>query len=106
MELKKSPKANLENKRMLFIEIGLVVALVIVLAAFEYKTYEKNASFLDAEVQQVIEEEQIPVTLETPPRHPKLPRLLYFPMPLKSLKTISPLKTTLSLKQKMTLLLR
>ena len=74
MELKKSPKANLENKRMLFIEIGLVVALVIVLAAFEYKTYEKNASFLDAEVQQVIEEEQIPVTLETPPPPPETPQ--------------------------------
>jgi len=59
---------------MLFIEIGLVVALVIVLAAFEYKTYEKNASFLDAEVQQVIEEEQIPVTLETPPPPPETPQ--------------------------------
>ena len=59
---------------MLFIEIGLAVALVIVLAAFEYKTYEKNASFLDAEVQQVIEEEQIPVTLETPPPPPETPQ--------------------------------
>ncbi|MDD4919527.1 MAG: energy transducer TonB [Bacteroidales bacterium] len=74
MELKKSPKANLENKRMLFIEIGLVVALVVVLAAFEYKTYEKNASFIDAEVKQVIEEEQIPVTLETPPPPPETPQ--------------------------------
>ncbi|HBG53401.1 MAG TPA: energy transducer TonB [Rikenellaceae bacterium] len=74
MELKKSPKANLENKRMLFIEIGLVVALVVVLAAFEYKTDEKNASFIDAEVKQVIEEEQIPVTLETPPPPPETPQ--------------------------------
>lgn len=75
MELKKSPKANLENKRVLFIEIGLVFALLIVLAAFEYKTYEKSASFIDTEVKQVIEEEQIPVTLETPPPPPETAQL-------------------------------
>ncbi len=37
MNTKKSPKADLENKRVLFIEIGLVIALSIVLGAFEYK---------------------------------------------------------------------
>ena len=75
MVQKKSPKANLENKRVLFIEIGLVFALLIVLAAFEYKTYEKSASFIDTEVKQVIEEEQIPVTLETPPPPPETAQL-------------------------------
>ena len=34
MEIKKSPKADLENKRGLFLEIGLVVALVLVIGAF------------------------------------------------------------------------
>ncbi|MDD2290509.1 MAG: energy transducer TonB [Bacteroidales bacterium] len=75
MVQKKNPKANLENKRVLFIEIGLVFALIIVLAAFEYKTYEKSASFIDTEVRQVIEEEQIPVTLETPPPPPETAQL-------------------------------
>ena len=36
MEIKKSPKASLENKRLLFTEIGLVVALGIVYGAFEF----------------------------------------------------------------------
>ena len=70
METKKSQKADLENKRTLFIETGLIVALVVVLAAFEYKTYDKKARFLDAGVKQIIEEEQIPVTLETSPPPP------------------------------------
>lgn len=35
MELKKSPKANLENKRNVFLEIGFVVALAVCLFSFE-----------------------------------------------------------------------
>ena len=74
MEIKKSPKANLENKRMLFIELGLVFALVVVLAAFEYKTYDKDISMITAETQLIIEEEQIPITMETPPPPPEVPQ--------------------------------
>ena len=36
MEQKKSPKADLKNKRGLFLEIGLIVALALVIAAFSY----------------------------------------------------------------------
>ena len=36
MEIKKSPKADLQNKRGLLLEIGLVVALILVIAAFAY----------------------------------------------------------------------
>ena len=35
MEIKKSEKASLENKKLLFTEIGLVVALAAVWGAFE-----------------------------------------------------------------------
>ena len=41
MEIKKSEKASLENKRLFFIEIGLVVSLAVVLGAFEYSSKEK-----------------------------------------------------------------
>jgi periplasmic protein TonB len=41
MEAKKSKKANLENKKVIFIQIGLIISLAIVLQAFEFKTYEK-----------------------------------------------------------------
>ena len=74
MKTKKSPKADLENKRVLFIEIGLVISLAIVLGAFEYKTYERNVSMITADIQQIIEEEQIPITMETPPPPPEAPK--------------------------------
>jgi periplasmic protein TonB len=41
MEAKKSPQVDLEKKRTLFIQIGLLVSLSIVLFAFELKTIRK-----------------------------------------------------------------
>ncbi len=76
MEIKKSPKANLQNKKLLFMEIGLVVALLIVLGAFEWSTTETSVSILDEETAVVIEEEQVPITQEEqlpPPEVPKEP---------------------------------
>lgn len=75
MEVKKTPKADLESKKVLFREIGLVVALLIVLASFEYKTYEKNISTLDSDNAVIIEEEMIPITNETPPPPPEMPKI-------------------------------
>lgn len=42
MKIKKSKKANLENKRNLFFLIGLVLALASVLYAFEWKTNKSS----------------------------------------------------------------
>ena len=50
MEVKKSPKANLENKKLFFREIGLIISLGIVLMAFEWSTEEKGESILQEEV--------------------------------------------------------
>ena len=75
MEVKKTPKASLENKRLLFVELGLVVTLGIVYGAFSFGTAEKQASLLDAGPQQVIEEEIIPITQETPPPPPETPKV-------------------------------
>jgi len=46
MEIKKTPKADLENRRTLFTEIGLVVALLVVWGAFSYSTKEKAVASL------------------------------------------------------------
>ena len=76
MEIKKSPKANLENKKFMFMEIGLIVALLMVLGAFEWSTTETSVSILEEEVAVVIEEEQVPITQEEqlpPPEVPKEP---------------------------------
>lgn len=40
MEIRKTARANLENKRKLFLEIGFIVSLLLVFAAFEYRSYE------------------------------------------------------------------
>ena len=42
MEIKKTEKANLENKKLLFLEIGLIVALAAVFVAFEWQTEEQQ----------------------------------------------------------------
>ena len=76
MEIKKSPKANLENKKFMFMEIGLILALLMVLGAFEWSTTETSVSILEEEVAVVIEEEQVPITQEEqlpPPEVPKEP---------------------------------
>lgn len=42
MELKKNPKADLEKRRGLYLEIGLVVILVAALVAFNVKSYDQE----------------------------------------------------------------
>ena len=75
MEVKKSEKASLKNKRFLFVEIGFVLALLITLGAFEYTTKEKKAATLTAENTEVAEEEIIPITQDTPPPPPEAPKI-------------------------------
>ena len=75
MEVKKTPKANLENKKLLFKEIGLILALLFVLAGFEYKSKDRNISDLANDTAVFIEEENIPITTETPPPPPEMPKI-------------------------------
>ena len=75
MEIKKSEKANLENKKLLFVEIGLVISLAITYVAFEWTSTETNVSTLEAEAEVVLEEEIIPITQETPPPPPAAPKI-------------------------------
>lgn len=78
MEIKKSEKASLENKRFLFTEVGFVVALLIVLGAFEYTSTEKKTAVLEADETIVEVEDMVPITQETPPppeAAPKIPIL-------------------------------
>lgn len=67
MEAKKNEKANLENKKSLFIQIGLIVALLVCLGAMEWTSGQKKDSAFAGMTEEAIEEEQIPVTEETPP---------------------------------------
>ncbi len=42
MEIRKTPKADLENKKGYFMEIGLIIALLVVFGAFSLKSYDKQ----------------------------------------------------------------
>jgi len=78
MEVKKSEQASLQNKRLLFTEIGFVIALLAVLFAFEWSSTEKKIASLEADNEVAAEEEIIPITQETPPppvSAPKVPVL-------------------------------
>jgi len=75
MEPKKNPKVSLEKKKGLFFQIGLVAALLIVLFAFEWKSYEKVEYNLGQLNLDDMEEEIIPITQqeEKPPPPPPPP---------------------------------
>ena len=75
MEVKKTPKADLENRRTLYTEIGLVVALLVVWGAFSYSTKEKGVASLGEDTQVVEVEDMVPITQETPPPPPEAPKI-------------------------------
>ena len=82
MELKKSDKANLESKRMIFLQIGLVVVLAIILAAFEWSSKSNMENTLGELADMDLEEEIIPITRQEevkpppPPPPPKVTEVL------------------------------
>ena len=75
MEIKKSEKASLENKKLLFVEIGLVVSLAITLFAFEWTSTETETALLEDTTDVLIEEEIISTQMETPPPPPAAPKI-------------------------------
>lgn len=75
MEIKKTPKADLENRRTLYTEIGLVVALLVVWGAFSYSTKEKAVASLGEDTMVVEVEDMVPITQETPPPPPEAPKI-------------------------------
>ncbi len=75
MEIKKSEKANLENKKLLFIEIGMIVALAAVYVAFEWQTEEQQIIELEDTTQIIEVEEVIATQQDTPPPPPSAPKM-------------------------------
>lgn len=72
MELKKSPKADLKNKRGLLLEIGLAVSLVLVIAAFAYTPKEHRIEKVDNNYGPV--EEQITEITRQDQKPPEMPK--------------------------------
>ena len=75
MEIKKTEKASLENKRLIFAEVGLVAALLVVYAGLESSTRVRQASLLPVNTVVDDEDDILAVTLDTPPPAPEVPAL-------------------------------
>jgi periplasmic protein TonB len=73
MEAKKSPKADLESKKRIFLQIGIAIALGAALVAFEWKSYERQEIDLGVLEVDFIEEEDIPITRQEQPPPPPPP---------------------------------
>ncbi len=69
MEAKKTHRADLQNRRVLFMEIGLVVALIAVVGAFSWGQSEKKVEAM-VDVVAAVEEEVI-VNTEQEQRQPE-----------------------------------
>ncbi len=71
MEAKKSQKADLENKKGLFVEIGMVTILALVLVAFNLRSTEKSDSNFAVQQVSTEMEEEILNTEEEQPEEPE-----------------------------------
>lgn len=73
MELKKNPNADIHKKTGLFLNIGLVLSLVVVIAAFEWKFYDDGGLLdlgqLNDDFEDIMD---IPPTEQPPPPPPKI----------------------------------
>jgi len=79
MEPKKNPKISLEKKKGLFFQIGLIITLLVIFGAFEWKSYDKVAYNLGQLSLDDLEEEIIPITqqeVKPPPPPPPPPEVI------------------------------
>ncbi len=80
MEPKKLSKADLEKKKGMFFQIGLVIILAIVLIAFEWTSSNSDSSTLGELGDMPIEDEMIPITrqeeIKPPPPPPQVTEVL------------------------------
>jgi protein TonB len=73
MEVRKTPKADLENKKGYFFEIGMILALLVVFGAFSLKSYDKQTVNQLQIAADDVPEEIIPITeqkVKPPPPPP------------------------------------
>ncbi|MDY3069653.1 MAG: energy transducer TonB [Parabacteroides sp.] len=75
MEIKKSPKADLEKTKTLGVLMGMVVGLAVLFVGFEWGTRDIQVATADEGVADIIAEEEIEITRpeNTPPPPPPPP---------------------------------
>ena len=74
MKPKKNPNVDLEKRKSLFFEIGMVVALAVTFISFEWRSNVKEATSLIPDSEFSIDEEMVPITrqeeIKAPPKLP------------------------------------
>lgn len=75
MTQKKSDRADLQNKRVLFTEIGCIVALALVYFGFEYSSAKIETAVLEDNGIMAEIEDMIAITYDTPPPPPEMPKI-------------------------------
>ena len=79
MEAKKTSRSNLENKRFIFREIGLVIALAVVFFAFETKFYQEETKEIILVDTETIEDDVLPIVVPQQASRP-LPKIKMMPI--------------------------
>lgn len=72
MELKKSPKSDLENKKSVFFILGLSLVLGVLLLSFEWTSGEVEIQDLGSLQDMEVEFEEPPITRQDEPEPPKM----------------------------------
>lgn len=72
METKKNKKSDIERYKTTFFQIGLIIALVVILAAFSL-TQEKSTAIVGRLPDTEYTDESPPVTVQEPPKELKIP---------------------------------
>jgi len=73
MEVKKNPEVNLEKKRPILLEIGLIISLALVFLGFQYKSSDETKNTLGDLGDLQVEEEIIPITRQQEKKPPPPP---------------------------------
>ena len=73
MEAKKSKKADLQKKRLLFLEIGYIVAIGLVLVAFEWTSQPSDVKGFVTNEESNVVQENVPITRQEERKEPPPP---------------------------------
>lgn len=81
MENRKNPKFDLNRKKAMFFNLGLVLALGFTLMAFEWKFYQEDTQVVLKTETESIDELLVPPTVQEPPKPPpaKHPEIIEIP---------------------------
>ncbi len=74
MELKKSPKADLQNKKSIFLLIGLVITLAVMIGLFNWSQSEVEIEIIE-ENTEVVEQEVVEITRQEEPPKTEAPKV-------------------------------